>query len=47
MEVSDALHRMLMSGLTLLPIVEDERLIGVVMRMDLMQALLCDLEPTR
>lgn len=47
MEVSDALHRMLMSGLTLLPIVEEGRLLGVVMRVDLMQALLCDLEPAQ
>lgn len=39
-EVSDALHKMLMSGLTLLPVVEDERLSGVVLRVDLMQAML-------
>ena len=39
-EVSDAFHKMLSSGLTILPIVEDERLIGVVLRVDLMQALL-------
>lgn len=41
-EINDALHTMLQSGLTVLPVVEDERLIGVVMRMDLMQALLVD-----
>lgn len=44
MELSDAFHLMLSSGLTLLPVVEDERLIGVVMRMDLMQAMLMDAE---
>ncbi len=41
-EIGDAFHRMLMSGLTLLPVVWEERLIGVVMRMDLMQAMLVD-----
>ena len=41
-EISDAFHRMLMSGLTLLPVVWESRLIGVVMRMDLMQAMLVD-----
>lgn len=41
-EISDALHKMLSSGLTLLPVVDEERLIGVVMRMDLMQAMLMD-----
>ena len=39
-EVADAFHKMLSSGLTLLPIVEDDRLIGVVLRVDLMQAML-------
>jgi CBS domain-containing protein len=42
-EVGDAFHRMLSSGLTILPIVEDERLIGVVLRVDLMQAMLMDM----
>lgn len=41
-EISDALHKMLMSGLTILPVVEDEELIGIVLRVDLMQALLMD-----
>lgn len=41
-EVGDAFHRMLSSGLTILPIVEDERLIGVVLRVDLMHAMLVD-----
>lgn len=42
MEVSDALHLMLGSGLTLLPIVDSGRLSGVVLRVDLMQAMLVD-----
>ncbi|MBI1755835.1 MAG: CBS domain-containing protein [Fimbriimonas ginsengisoli] len=42
-EIGDALHKMLSSGLTLLPIVEDDRLAGVVLRVDLMQAMLLDL----
>lgn len=42
MEIGDAFHRMLMSGLTLLPVVEGERLLGVVLRVDLMQALMAD-----
>lgn len=42
MEVSDALHLMLNSGLTLLPVVESDRLCGVVLRVDLMQAMLVD-----
>lgn len=41
-EISDAFHRMLNSGLTILPVVEEERLIGVVLRVDLMQAMLMD-----
>jgi CBS domain-containing protein len=44
-EISDALHRMLMSGLTLLPIVDNDRLDGVVLRVDLMQAMLLDTDP--
>lgn len=43
LEVSEAFHRMIGSGLTILPIVEDERLAGVVLRVDLMQAMLTDL----
>ncbi|HXH60479.1 MAG TPA: CBS domain-containing protein [Fimbriimonadaceae bacterium] len=42
MEVSDALHLMLSSGLTILPVVESDRLSGVVLRIDLMQAMLTD-----
>src|SRR5579863_9722479 len=46
-EIGDAFHLMLMSGLTLLPVVSESRLIGVVMRMDLMQAMLADVEATK
>jgi CBS domain-containing protein len=42
-EIGDAFHKMLNSGLTLLPVVEDGRVIGVVLRVDLMQAMLVDL----
>lgn len=41
-EVSDALHLMLSKGLTVLPVVEDDRLAGMVLRVDLMQAMLMD-----
>lgn len=41
-EISEALHLMLNSGLTVLPIVENEIFIGMVLRVDLMQALLMD-----
>lgn len=41
-EISDALHLMLGSGLTVLPIVENSRFIGMVLRVDLMQAMLMD-----
>ena len=42
MEIGDALHRMLSSGLTLLPVVEDGLFIGMVLRVDLMQAMMLD-----
>lgn len=42
MEISDAFHLMISSGLTLLPVVGEGRLYGIVMRMDLMQAMLSD-----
>lgn len=45
-EISDALHQMLMSGITLLPIEEHDRLIGLVLRVDLMQAMLMDSSET-
>lgn len=41
-EISDAFHRMLSSGLTILPVLDDNRLAGIVLRIDLMQALLLD-----
>lgn len=41
-EINDALHTMIGSGLTLLPVVEDDRLSGIVLRVDLMQAILMD-----
>lgn len=41
-EISDALYHMLQSGLTILPVVEEEKLLGIVLRTDLMQALLMD-----
>ena len=44
-DIGDAFHRMLSSGLTILPIVEEDRLFGVVLRVDLMQAMLIDSEP--
>lgn len=43
-EIADALHKMLMSGLTVLPVVDHERLSGIVQRVDLMQAILMDLQ---
>ena len=45
-EISDALHQMLNQGLTILPIVEESILIGIVLRIDLMQALLMDAAET-
>lgn len=41
-EVSDALHTMLMSGLTVLPIVDEGVFVGMVLRVDLMHAMLLD-----
>jgi len=45
LEIGDALHLMLSRGLTVLPIVETSRLIGIVLRVDLMQAMLMDITP--
>ncbi len=42
LEVSEALHLMLTQGLTVLPVVYEGRLSGIVLRVDLMQALLMD-----
>ncbi len=41
-EVAEALHTMLSQGMTLLPVIAQERLLGVVLRIDLMQAMLMD-----
>jgi CBS domain-containing protein len=41
-EISDALHRMLASGITILPVTDTGRLAGVVLRIDLLQALMMD-----
>lgn len=43
MEVSDALHLMLSTGITVLPIVDGAQFAGLVLRVDLMQAMLVDL----
>lgn len=42
MEISDALHLMLSTGITILPVVEEGRMNGMVLRVDLMQAMLMD-----
>ena len=42
LEIGEAFHRMVASGLTLLPVVDDGRLMGVVLRVDLMQAMMMD-----
>ena len=44
-DIGDAFHRMISSGLTVLPVIEDDRLMGIVLRVDLMQAMLLDAEP--
>lgn len=41
-EIADAFHQMRACGLTILPVVDEGRLAGVVLRMDLMQAMLMD-----
>lgn len=41
-EIGAAFHVMLSSGLTILPVVSEDRLIGIVLRVDLMQAMLMD-----
>ncbi len=42
LEIGEAFHRMLSSGLRILPVTDDGRLVGVVFRVDLMQALFSD-----
>ncbi|MCX7799625.1 MAG: CBS domain-containing protein [Fimbriimonadales bacterium] len=44
-EISEAFHLMLARGLTILPVMDDETLAGVVLRCDLMHAMLVDSEP--
>jgi CBS domain-containing protein len=41
-EIGEAFHRMRMSGLTVLPVVEDDCLAGIVLRVDRMQAMMMD-----
>lgn len=41
-EVGEAFHKMINSGLTILPVVEETRVLGVVLRVDLMQAMFMD-----
>lgn len=45
-EIGEAFHKMLGSGLTLLPVVDMGNLAGIVLRVDLMQALLLDAQPS-
>jgi CBS domain-containing protein len=42
-EIGEAFHKMLSSGLTILPVIDDGRMAGVVLRVDLMQAMLLDI----
>ena len=42
-EIGEAFHKMLSSGLTILPVMDDGRMAGVVLRVDLMQAMLLDI----
>ncbi|HLO97606.1 MAG TPA: CBS domain-containing protein [Fimbriimonas sp.] len=41
-EISEALHRMFASGNTILPVLDSGRLAGVVLRVDLLQAIMMD-----
>ena len=41
-EIGEAFHMMVSSGLTVLPVVLEGRLIGIALRVDLMQAMLMD-----
>ena len=42
-EIGEAFHRMLSSGLTILPVMDTEKMVGIVLRVDLMQAMLMDI----
>jgi len=44
-EISDALLEMFRQSITILPVVEEKRLHGVVLRVDIMQAMLLDSHP--
>ena len=41
-EIGEAFHRMAMSGLTILPVVDENKLIGMLLRVDLMHAMYLD-----
>ncbi len=44
-EIGEAFHLMLSRGLTILPVIDDGVLAGIVLRCDLMHAMLVDSEP--
>ncbi len=44
-EIANAFHKMLSSGLTVLPVLDGSTFCGVVLRVDLMQAMLLDCVP--
>jgi CBS domain-containing protein len=41
-EIGSAFHIMLGSGLTILPVIDEEKFMGIVLRVDLMQAMFLD-----
>jgi len=43
-EIGEAFHKMIGSGLTIIPVLEEGQMAGIVLRVDLMQALLLDSE---
>lgn len=43
-EIGSAFHRMISSGLTIMPVLDEGRVAGIVLRVDLMQAMLMDAE---
>ena len=45
-EISDALLEMFRRSVTILPVVENQKLQGIVLRIDLMQAMLIDSSPS-
>lgn len=46
-EIGSALHEMLMRGISILPVIEANTLYGVVLRVDLMHAILIDASETK